>query len=140
MASGPFRGGQDMISPVFHVHRPRPWTSSHAFALPSSSAPLRCYRICYQSINAGLVHFKVHQSKPIALSISHLTSKRCTAEVQIFGGEADGRGSGGLPPVAPGGSREAAGVKECGARRRRIPLGVYIENARPTAWHFRSPK
>ena len=31
MASGPFRGGQDMISRVFHAHRPSSWTSSHAF-------------------------------------------------------------------------------------------------------------
>ena len=31
MASGPFHGGQDMIPRVFHAHRPRSWTSSHAF-------------------------------------------------------------------------------------------------------------
>ena len=124
MASGPFRGGQDMISPVFHTHRPRPWTSSHAFASHYSYVPLRCYRIYFQALSAREVHFKVHLSKSISLFINDLTSKRCAAEVQIFGGEADRRGSGGLPPVAPGGSRVAAGVKECGARRRRIPLGA----------------
>ena len=98
MASGPFRGGQDMISPVFHTHRPRPWTSSHAFASHYSYVPLRCYRIYFQALSAREVHFKVHLSESISLFIKDLTLERCTEEAQIFGGEAGGRGSGGLPP------------------------------------------
>ena len=95
MASGPFCGGQDMISRVFHVHRPRSWTSSLASAFRSSSAPLRCYRICFQTLSVVEVHFQVHLSKSIALFTSYLPSERCTVEVQ--GG------------VAPGGSAKRGG-------------------------------
>ena len=100
MASGPFRGGQDMISPVFHTHRPRPWTSSHAFASHYSYVPLRCYRIYFQALSAREVHFKVHLSKSISLFINDLTLERCTDEAQIFGGEAD-RGGPGVFPRQP---------------------------------------
>ena len=53
---------------------------------------------------------------------------------RVGGREADRRGTaepcgGILSPVAPGGSRVAAGVKECGAKRR-IPRGALIEKAR----------
>ena len=131
MASGPFRGGQDMISRVFHVQRPRSWTSSLASAFRSSSAPLRCYRICFQTLSVGEVHLEVHLSKSIALLTSYLPSERCTVEVQSRGpcrrrGGADtgictkkghrrtsmtikGRESGGLPSVAPGGSAKRGG-------------------------------
>ena len=45
MASGPFRGGQDTIPRVFHIHRPRSWTSSRAsvavgpYAVPTGQKP-----------------------------------------------------------------------------------------------------
>ena len=98
MASSPLLGGQDMISPVFHTHRPRPWTSSHAFASHYSYVPLRCYRIYFQALSAREVHFKVHLSKSISLFINGLTLERCTDEAQIFGGEADRGGFRGILP------------------------------------------
>ena len=72
MASGPSRGGQDMISRVFHVHRPCSRTSSLASTFRSSSAPLRCYRICFQTLSVEEVHLEVHLSMSIALFTSYL--------------------------------------------------------------------
>ena len=51
--------------------------------------------------------------------------------------------TGGSPGVflrQPLGAARSAGVKECGARKRRIPLGVYIENARPQPGIFVAPR
>ena len=51
----------------------------------------------------------MHLSKSIALFTSHLLSEKCTVKVQLSEAFGRRRGSGGLPPAAPGGSREAAG-------------------------------
>ena len=107
MASGPFHGGQDTIPRVFHAHRPRSWTSSHAF-FPVGPCAVPTGKKTPRKPSRRSRNWTYGQTKGLSTGICTKKGQRRTS----FGGP-EGRLiplPGGPRGCRPWGQREARGI------------------------------